>query len=435
MHAQGTKGPLTIGEEFRQMAMKIAYLTQYDARNIRAWSGTGFNMANCLEKAGIEIDYLGPLKYQYNPINIARYLINKYVLGKKDHPHRDPGFLRYFARQSERMLAASNADLVFAPGGFPLTYLKKDRPVVLWTDCTFANLLDYYPAWTGLSARTIRNGHDADRRALGNCDLLLFSSKWSADSAINDYGVDPAKVHVVPLGSNMPGEREPQDIERIISARLEKLESKLTLFCSGVNWHRKGVDVAVKVVEKLNAMGINTELLVAGCSPPKGEVVPQYVHLLGFISKAEPQGVAHLARLYETSHGFILPTRADCYGIVFCEAASYGLPSLASRTGGIGSAVSDGLSGCLFDPASTPQQWADRISAVVRNPSVYANLCRTTYAEYKKRLNWTASGQTIKKLLEELLAKRNYPRREDTPLQIDTTIRLESNGAVRKETV
>jgi glycosyltransferase involved in cell wall biosynthesis len=211
----------------------------------------------------------------------------------------------------------------------------------------------------------------------------------------------------------MPGEREPQDIERIISARLDKLKSKLTLFCSGVNWYRKGIDVAVKVVERLNASGINTELLVAGCSPPKGESIPEYVHLLGFISKAQPQGVVHLARLYETSHWFILPTRADCSPIVFCEAASYGLPSIASRTGGVESLVREGVSGWPCDPASTPQQWADRISAIVRNPTVYANLCRTTYAEYKKRLNWTTSGATIKKVLEELLAKRNFPSQED----------------------
>ncbi len=264
-------------------------------------------------------------------------------------------------------------------------------------------MLDYYPAFTNLSARTIRNGHDAERRALNKCALSLYSCQWAADSAINDYGVDPAKVHVVSFGSNMPGERTPEDIERIISARLERLRTKLTLFCAGVNWYRKGVDVAVKVAGHLNAMGIPTELLVAGMSPPPGETLPDYVRLLGFIHKTEASGIAQLASLYETAHWFILPTRADCTPIVFNEASSYSQPSLSTRTGGVSSVVDDGVNGFLFDLSASPQQWAERVGAIVRNPAAYADLCRSAYDDYRNRLNWASAGQTVKRLLEELV--------------------------------
>jgi glycosyltransferase involved in cell wall biosynthesis len=340
--------------------MKIAYVTHFDARDVLTWSGTGFTIGACLKEAGGEIEYIGPLKKQLNPINIVRHLVNDKILRKRDHPHRDPGFLRYYGAQVTQRLGGSTADVIVSPGGLPLTYARTHIPMVMWTDCTFANLLDYYPTFSNLSARTIRNGHDAERRALANCSLLLFSSQWAADSAIQDYGIDPAKVHIVPLGSNLPNNPDPAEVERMIAARVEKLASKLTLFCCGANWYRKGIDVAVKVAERLNAMGLNTELLIAGCSPPAGEKLPDYIRLLGFINKSDASGIAKLVELYESSHWFILPTRADCFGIVFCEASSFGVPSLAPRTGGVASAVTERVNGYLFDPAAQAQDWADR---------------------------------------------------------------------------
>lgn len=386
--------------------MKIAYVTHFDAQNVLAWSGTGYTIGKSLKDAGFEIEYIGPLKRQYNPVNIARYLINDKILRKRDHPHRDPGYLRYYGVQVERKLQGSTADAVVSPGGLPLTYVRTPIPMVMWTDCTFANLLNYYPAFSNLSARTIRNGHDAEKRALDNCSLLLFSSQWAADSAIHDYGADPAKVHLVPLGSNLPDAHRPEDIERMIAAKIEAMGSKLTLFCSGVNWYRKGIDVAVKVAGRLNAMGVNTELLVAGCEPPAGEKLPDYVRLLGFIKKSDADGIARLLKLYEESHWFILPTRADCFGIVYCEASSCGVPSLAPRTGGVPSAVTEGVNGCLFDPSAPPEEWAERVASVVRDPSAYAKLCRSSYEEYRRRLNWPACAQMAKAAIEDMVLRK-----------------------------
>jgi hypothetical protein len=210
--------------------MKIAYVTHFDARNALAWSGTGFTMGARLKAAGAEIEYIVPLKKQYNPINILRYLVNDKILRKHDHPHRDPGFLRYYGEQVTQRLVSSTADAIVSPGGLALTYARTHIPMVMWTDCTFANLLNYYPTFSNLSARTIRNGHEAERRALANCSLLLFSSKWAADSAIHDYGIDPAKVHIVPLGSNLPKNPDCAEIEQMIARRVEKLPSKRRAF-------------------------------------------------------------------------------------------------------------------------------------------------------------------------------------------------------------
>src|SRR3954464_2564332 len=135
--------------------MNIAYLSQYDATDVRSCSGTGRAVAQCLSEAGFKLNFIGPLKNQMNPVNVGRYLTHKYLLRQEDHLQRDAGFLRHFARQAEQKLAATDADLVFTPGSLPLSYLRTTLPVVMWTDCTFANLLNYYPKFSNLSARSV----------------------------------------------------------------------------------------------------------------------------------------------------------------------------------------------------------------------------------------------------------------------------------------
>lgn len=378
----------------------VAYLSQYDATDVRSWSGTGRAMAMCLREAGFQLHLVGPLKNQLHPINVGRYLAHKYLLRHGDHPQRDPSFLRYFSRQAEQKLAAINADVIFAPGGLPLSYLRTSLPVVLWTDCTFANLLNYYPAFSNLSARSIRNGHDAELRTLSRCDLLLFSSQWAADSAISDYGINPDKIRIVPLGSNMPAVQT-SDVEEMIARRAATIGDKISLCLVGVDWYRKGADVASAVTSILANNGISAELTVAGCEPPGSS--PFWVKTTGFLDKSTPEGLSKLARLFEDSHFIMLPSRADCTPIVLSEAASHGLPSLASRTGGIASIVSNGVTGHMFMPDESPHVWADCIKALIRDPARYAALCRSARNDFEQRLNWIEAGKVVKRLIEELL--------------------------------
>ncbi|WP_332125931.1 glycosyltransferase, partial [Escherichia coli] len=48
----------------------------------------------------------------------------------------------------------------------------------------------------------------------------------------------------------------------------------------------------------------------------------------------------------------LLPTIAECYGMVFCEAAAYGLPVVATDTGGISSIQINERTGILIKDSS-----------------------------------------------------------------------------------
>ena len=378
--------------------MKIAYVTTYDSSNVHAWSGTGSYILQTLRDSGFNTETVGNLYEPTSYVIKGKSLLYR-TLHKNYLPDREPIILRSYATQVGKALVQLEHDSVFSPGTIPIAYLRNEKPVAFWTDCTFAGMIDFFPHFSNLCAESIKNGNKMEQRALSRCHLAIYSSEWAAESAVRNYDVDPAKVHVVPFGANVHSDRSMRDIE-------EFLEKKSTDICRllflGVDWHRKGGDVALAVAELLNQRGIRTELEIVGCDPPRG--LPAFARCHGFISKKTEEGRNRLSELMAGSHFLILPSRAECYGIVFAEASSFGLPSLATRVGGIPTAIHDGENGQTFPIDEGPVKYCDYIETVLSSQQGYRALARSSFNEYSTRLNWSSAGKRVRDLILEFCA-------------------------------
>ena len=80
-------------------------------------------------------------------------------------------------------------------------------------------MIDFYPGWSNLCNETLRDAHGLEQNALSNCRLAIYSSNWAAETAINNYRVDPDKVKVVPFGANVESVRDLNDIRKIVARR------------------------------------------------------------------------------------------------------------------------------------------------------------------------------------------------------------------------
>ena len=384
--------------------MEIAYVTiknsQHLGRNTE-WSGTGYYIASSLEDQGIDISYLGPLAAS-NLSKVVRKSKRFFYKNFKDQLYikdTDPLVLKDLSRQVAKKLKHSQAKVILSATVNPIAYLEYDLPIVFWADATFVNTAEFYPEYSSLCHEATENGHLMERLALEKCKFAIYSSDWAAKAAINYYGADPEKVKVINFGANLDNRNSLEETKTLIETRPT---DKCKLLFLGKDWFRKGGSTALEVAKTLNSEGLETELTIVGCKPTDLEpTVPEYLKLLGFISKFSKEGKEELTNLIASSHFLILPTIADCSPIVLSEACSLGVPCITTDVGGIPSIIKNNVNGMKFRVDTPISEYCSFIRNIFTHYSDYRNLSLSTFHEYESRLNWSAAAKSLKQLLCE----------------------------------
>ncbi|WP_442589250.1 glycosyltransferase [Pedobacter sp. AW31-3R] len=375
--------------------MKIGYIAEFDTTDITKRSGLGVNIASALKQNSNTLQYLD----KFNPKPpLSAYIKKVFYRLKKQRFD----FLRekWYAKQFAQYISKEqddDIDLFFSLSSQPIAFLKSDKPIVFYTDATFAQMIGFY--FNNLSGDSIRNGTLIEKKALDNTNLAIYASKWAADSAINDYSINSAKIKVVPRGANIICDRSAEDIKQIVANRSKEI---IKLLFVGVEWHRKGGDKAYEIVKYLNDNNIKAELHIVGLKSIPLDPLPDYIINHGFLNKSDSSQNEILNNLYLESHFFLLPTVADTFGIVFAEANSFGLPAISFNVGGIASVILSDVNGYCFDPNINTQDIALYVRDVFHDQKRYTALCNTSFNEYESRLNWRVSGALIQNLIKEL---------------------------------
>lgn len=377
-------------------SLKIAFLTSGDATQKKLWSGTPYYMARALEK---QVGAVFPL----GPVDLRRRFLGKVLNGVarlfgKQYDYTHSIFMaKGYARAFERRLHGQNPDLIFAPAASTeIAFFETKTPIVYTSDATLARMVDYYPGFTRLLLRSIHEGNLIEQKTMTNAALLVYPTAWAARSAVEDYGVDPQKVHIVPFGANL----DALPAREKILAR--KKSGRCRLLFLGVNWERKGGPLAFETLLQLEKMGLPAELTVCGCIPP-ARFSHKAMTVIPFLDKNDSAQSKHLAHLFLESDFLLLPTRYECYGVVFCEAAAFGLPVISTDTGGVSGVVREGENGHLLPYEATGADYARLIAEIYRDDKRYYELVRQARQAFEERLNWDIWAQTVKRLLAEKL--------------------------------
>jgi glycosyltransferase involved in cell wall biosynthesis len=250
------------------------------------------------------------------------------------------------------------------------------------------------------SADTVQQANALTAEALSRSRLAIFSSDWAARSAIELYGTSKEKVRVVPFGANINCQHQLADIRDMLKRRLRNAVKLLFL---GKEWDRKGGDIVLKVAKALHAAGQRVELHLVGCTPPKTAVIPDYVYCHGYVSKQNAEGVEKITRLLSESHFLFVPSRAEAFGIVFCEANAFGLPCLTSYVGGIGTIVRDNVNGMTFSLNAKAETYCSYIMDLMQDYGQYESLALSSFNEYQTRLNWGVATKAVKEMIAEII--------------------------------
>lgn len=178
----------------------------------------------------------------------------------------------------------------------------------------------------------------------------------------------------------------------------KNIGSRVNLLFLGVGWERKGGDIALAGLKVLLERKHNVALVVCGCTPP---VSHPGMKVIPFLNKNIESDRITFHKVLSESHILFLPTRADCFGIVFCEAAAYGLPVVTTNIGGVGSLIEHNKTGFLLAEDSSPADYADCIEQLINNPDMYRKLSIHAREKFERELNWDVWGKQMGKILKE----------------------------------
>jgi glycosyltransferase involved in cell wall biosynthesis len=393
--------------------MRIAFATIYDATTtssgFSSYNGVGYHMGRALTRAGLDLDFLGPLKEPFAWLFYPKQMVAQRYLHKVYNRHREVLACKSYSRQISRALKGGNHDVLFSAlsvGSQPVAYVRTEKPIVIWTDSTLASAVDFYPDMDRKGAiwSNLQSGLKNEREAVKRAALVIYSSEWARREAIQQYSLDPDKVKVVAFGANAEAEPDRQAILKFIEQR--PTDTCRLLFV-GMDWVRKGGAVALRTAEILHQRGIKVELTLVGSQPSDGAPLPEYVKPMGLITRRTQEGAAKLDELFARSHFLILASKADASPHVLVEANSYGVPCASSDVGGIPSIIHDSRNGRVFPAGSDPVKYADWIAEVFSNPNTYRQLAIDSFDEYRARLNWTTAGVQVAGLLKDLVHGRS----------------------------
>ncbi len=320
-------------------------------------------------------------------------------LSKKYLYERTSLISKYYAKKIEKKLKQKKYDFIIADKGSEIVaYLKTHIPLIYISDTVFKLMVNYYPGFFHLAPSSIKEGNLLEQKGIKNASLCIYRSRWAANSAIRDYGASNEKVKVIYHGPNIESSYLPTYEE--ILRREQTKECNLLLI--GIEWQRKGCDIAVETVEILNDMGIHAQLTICGCIPPSGISLPKCVTIIPYLDKNKKEDMEKMISLYKSATYFILPTRAETFGFVLIEACSFGIPIYATNVGGIPEIVKDTENGYVFSLEDDGRAYAEKIVHNFKNPQEYKRMSLNAYATYSQECNWKQWAISLRKLIEAL---------------------------------
>jgi glycosyltransferase involved in cell wall biosynthesis len=177
----------------------------------------------------------------------------------------------------------------------------------------------------------------------------------------------------------------------------------MRLLWVGVEWVRKGGDIAAGIAGELHRRGIAVELHIAGLTPADEISALPFVRAHGFLDARtqKPQ----IEELFLSSFALLLPSRAENTSVVIADAASFALPCFASDTGGMRTMLHDGVNGEVL-PADAPvSAYADALLNYWTNSSAYLHLARSSRRRFETELSWDVAIRKLTDLLVSVAAR------------------------------
>ncbi len=204
-------------------------------------------------------------------------------------------------------------------------------------------------------------------------DRLIANSHQEVEDFDEFYGADRKKISVVHPGVDLDTFR-PGDQSQVRKELGLPLDSCVVMFAGRIQ-PLKAPDVLVKAISlmKQTCRSYTDGLVVViagGISGPNTRYLTQLEQLAAGLGSTvrfvSPLKQPELAKWFVAADVVCMPSYNESFGLVALEAQACGTPVIASRVGGLTTAINDGVTGILID-GHEPADFARALDQILRD--------------------------------------------------------------------
>jgi len=277
---------------------------------------------------------------------------------------------------------------------------RSDLPIIYFSDATSTILQRTYPVFATRGEARRRAVREIELAGLRRTTVAVFASTATRTSAIDEFGMDPAKTVVVPMGAHV----YPEDPGSVHAPAQAPTRESCDLLIVAKDPIRKRVDLAVEMTELLRDRGILATLHVVGPGTTRSNA-SQAVRSVGALMLSDPRDRARHQSLLRDCHLQVLPSLGEAFGIAPAESAHFARPSLVAGAGGLPDVVHDGQTGLVLPVDAGPLEWADAAERLVDDPEAYRAMSSRALDRARGELNWDAWGRRLRAIIEDTLGR------------------------------
>jgi len=243
----------------------------------------------------------------------------------------------------------------------------------------------------GIHNELQKNIHNRETELMHQANTIILCSQYMAGEVVKVFGIDPAKLHMIPNGVEpaalsvppRPGEssRIGRDAEKVI-AFLGRLVPE------------KGVQVLLEAMPAVVRRFPGARVVIGGRGPYE-ETLRQLAQDLGLGSQVTFAGFLTEPgrnRLLSQSRVAVFPSLYEPFGIVALEAMASRVPVIVSDTGGLMEVVEHGIDGFKVHP-DRPDLLAEYINLILANPGLASELCGRAWRKVLTVYDWKYIAQ------------------------------------------
>jgi alpha-maltose-1-phosphate synthase len=261
------------------------------------------------------------------------------------------------------------------------TDILRRTPTIVGLDATSRQSLRLLPYRrpTSFTAWSQRPAVRMERRVYAEANAIVAKSQWARQSLLDDYGIDPERIHLIPYGIEVP------DVPAV--AR----DQQLIVFV-GRSMTRKGGWLLLDAWRR--RLRGHTRLLLVTPEPVPEE--PD-VTVVRDIRAGDPR----LHQLLASAAVLAFPSTGDTFGYAALEAMAVETPVVAARSAAIPEIVTDGMNGVLVDP-NDPEALAAGIERVLGEKDYGRSLGRAARMTVLDKFDARVTTDELARLLHQV---------------------------------